>query len=1509
MSSRPGSDHMQSRLLIIFLILALCIGLAGYGYYDIQKQQIKKGIQDELSAIADLKVNQITAWRNERLEDAMGIVKNPLIANAVQQFLQNPGTAGPERDILSWMKSLQDISNYQSVLLVDSRGRVRLSTSPGDKAIGPHAEQLVQKALRSGQSILSDFHKAAVAPHPHLDLVAPLSIQKGKESSSIAVLVIRINPETFLYPLIQSWPGSSKSAETLLIRKEGDSVLFLNELRHRKDTALSLRLPLDKKRLPAAMAIQGERGVFEGIDYRDVPVLASTRSVAQTPWFLVAKVDIDEVYAPVRKQARLLSLVIAVLIASTGLIIMLWWRKKTAEDRGKYYESELARKALSRQYDYLSKYANDIILLIDPAGSIREANDRAVTAYGYSRDELLRLSIRDLQSPETLLEVDAQIQQVREQKGFVFETVHKHRDGSTFPVEVSSHVIDDEGNIFFQSIIRDITERKQATQTLLDSERRYREMLQGVQLAAVTLDLNGTITFCNDFLLTLTGWSREEVLGRDWFAYFLPEEIRDRVKDVFLKTVLTGAFPHHYDNEIVTRSGERRTIAWSNTVLRGPEGNIIATTSIGEDITEKKNAEIALIKEKNRSEAILAAIGEGISIQDTFFSILYQNQVHKDRYGNHVGELCYRAYQHRDSVCPTCLMAESIQDGNIHSAERNSRSDQGTRYLQITSSPLRDETGKIVAGIELVRDISVRKRTEIDLTKRNAFIEAIMNNLPIGLAVHSVTDGKAIYMNSAFEEIYGWPKDVLVSVKEYFNHVYPDPVYRREIQDRMMADISTGDPSRMRWDNIEITTMTGKKKLINAVNIPLFEQDMMISTVQDVTARKQSEKRLSMLNECLLSFGSDPDVNINRLVALCGEQLDATCALYNRLEGDTLYALGQWNTPPDFEPRDKPDGHICFDVIKKGGQDVCVIRDLPATPYAQTDPNVVRYGLKTYIGKAVSFGGVFVGSLCVVYQIDPLLVEDELKFLQIVASAIGVEENRKGMINALLESENRYKRLVKSVIDYIVTIDVENGRVVRTHHGPGCVTVTGYASNEYQSDPALWYHMIFDEDRKTVIEQTNAVLSGAPVAPFEHRIIHKDGSLRWVRHTPVPRTDGNGRVIAVDSLITDITHLKLLESQLRQAQKMEAIGQLAGGIAHDFNNILTAIIGYSHLLLMNMDAGNPDLPYVEHIIASSERAAHLTHSLLTFSRKQVIDLKPVNLNDIISRTEHLLGRVIGEDIEFKTLLAEEGLPVLADSIHIEQVLMNLATNARDAMPNGGMLRMKTEEITLGEDFIRTHSYGRPGKYACLSVTDTGIGMDENTRRRIFEPFFTTKEVGKGTGLGLSMVYGIIKQHHGYIDVYSEPTKGTTFKIYLPLLATAAVKESDPAPAKIARGTETVLLAEDDKTVRDLARYVLEGSGYQVIEAADGEEAMGKFLDNGKRIDILVFDIIMPKKNGKETYLEIKKIRPDIKALFMSGYTADMVLKKEALDAEVDLVLKPISPADFLKKVRETLDKE
>jgi len=421
-----------------------------------------------------------------------------------------------------------------------------------------------------------------------------------------------------------------------------------------------------------------------------------------------------------------------------------------------------------------------------------------------------------------------------------------------------------------------------------------------------------------------------------------------------------------------------------------------------------------------------------------------------------------------------------------------------------------------------------------------------------------------------------------------------------------------------------------------------------------------------------------------------------------------------------------------------------------------------------------------------------------------------------------------------------------------------------------------------------------------------HMHFDSKGNPLYMEIKAYPMRDSLGKIVSAIEVHNDISERKRLEEQLRHSQKMEAIGTLAGGVAHDFNNILTAIIGYGSLLQMKIDPTSPLRSSVDQILASTERAANLTQRLLTFSRKQIAVLKPVDLNVIVGRVDNLLGRLIGEDIEIRLHLHPTGLSVQADTGQIEQVLMNLVTNARDAMPRGGVLSVATETITIDESFIRAHGYGKVGPYVLLTVSDTGLGMDRDTQKRIFDPFFTTKEVGKGTGLGLAIVYGIVKQHSGFINVYSEPNAGTTFKLYFPLLGTAVEEPASPTHHEPRSGSAVILVAEDDADVRQLTRTVLENFGYTVIEAVDGEDAVRQFAIHQDMIQLLLMDVIMPRKNGKEACEDIRKIKPDIKVIFTSGYPAEVIRQKGVLD-ETDLFLfKPASPRETLHMVQEAL---
>jgi PAS domain S-box-containing protein len=508
---------------------------------------------------------------------------------------------------------------------------------------------------------------------------------------------------------------------------------------------------------------------------------------------------------------------------------------------------------------------------------------------------------------------------------------------------------------------------------------------------------------------------------------------------------------------------------------------------------------------------------------------------------------------------------------------------------------------------------------------------------------------------------------------------------------------------------------------------------------------------------------------------------------------------------------------------------------------------------------------------------------------------------REGAEVALRNALSYNRSLIEASLDPLVTINAD-GTI--TDVNSATEKATGYSRRELIGTDFSDYFTQPENARRGYQQ----VFSEGTVLDYELEIRHRNGEVTPVLYNATVYRNEAGDVGGVFAAARDISERKKLEDQLRHSQKMEAVGLLAGGVAHDFNNLLQAIIGYGHLLLMKMREDDPLKVDVDMMLAAADKAAGVTQSLLAFSRKQVMNPHPINLNERIAHMEKFLARVIGEEIRISTVFREEPLYVNVDSVQIEQVLMNLATNARDAMPRGGILSIATESVEMDAHFIKVHGYGAPGWYARISLNDTGTGMDAATAKRVFEPFFTTKEFGKGSGLGLAIVYGIVRQHNGYIDLDSEPGKGTTFRIYLPLLkAVSAVAEPFAGPSRPERGTETILIAEDDHQARILLKEILTAFGYAVIEATDGEDALAKFMDNRDRIQLMLLDMIMPKKRGNEVYDEIRKMGSPVKAVFLSGYPSDVVQGNQLLEQGLDLIMKPVSPRNLLVKLREVLD--
>ncbi len=521
----------------------------------------------------------------------------------------------------------------------------------------------------------------------------------------------------------------------------------------------------------------------------------------------------------------------------------------------------------------------------------------------------------------------------------------------------------------------------------------------------------------------------------------------------------------------------------------------------------------------------------------------------------------------------------------------------------------------------------------------------------------------------------------------------------------------------------------------------------------------------------------------------------------------------------------------------------------------------------------------------------------------IVVNFRDVSERRKAEA-ALRESEERYRTLVEGVRDIIFALSPE-GTIASLN--PAFETITGLRREEWVGQP--FERLVHPEDLPLALELLGRVVRGELRPASQFRVRTAKGDYRVGEFSATPQLH-EARLVGILGIGRDVTERVQLEQQLRQAQKMEAVGRLAGGIAHDFNNILTAITGYADLLLEDLGATDPRRQDADEIHKAADRAAGLTRQLLAFSRQQVLQPTVLEVNKLVSDLEKMLRRLLGEDVELGTRLAPTTGRVKADAGQLEQVIMNLAVNARDAMPNGGKLTLETGNVDLDEAYAADHYPARAGPFVMLAVSDTGIGMSEETQAHMFEPFFTTKEKGKGTGLGLATVYGIIKQSGGFIWVYSEVGHGTTFKLYLPRVEELAERASQPAqaPARAARGTETVLVVEDEAPVRSVARQVLERHGYTVLEAPSAEAALDIVARYSGTIHLLLTDVVMPGLNGRELANRLAGLRPDAKVIFMSGYTDDAVTRHGVLEPGSAYVQKPFTPDAIARKVREVLDR-
>ena len=674
---------------------------------------------------------------------------------------------------------------------------------------------------------------------------------------------------------------------------------------------------------------------------------------------------------------------------------------------------------------------------------------------------------------------------------------------------------------------------------------------------------------------------------------------------------------------------------------------------------------------------------------------------------------------------------------------------------------------------------------------------------------------------------------------------------------------------------------------------------------QDISSRKSVEALSSALYRVAEQSSSAHDLQqffaaVHGIVDELMYARNFYIALYD--PATDLLTFPYFVDEQDVAPLPKKLGRGLTDYLIRAGQ------PLLATPEVlqimEDRGEVERSGSRSldWLGVPLKVNGHTFGALVVqTYSHTSRYGDRDKEILTFVsrqlASAIEIKRNEQ----ALRRSEARYRSLVQSSVYGIYRSSLE-GRFLDVN--PALITMLGYRSAEevLLLDPEK---DVFakPEEHRGLIEQFRRTgrLDG-----MEVKWKRSDGATITVRISGRAVSSADEPADVLEAIAEDVTERRVLEDQFRQSQKMEAVGRLAGGVAHDFNNLLMVISGYAEVILANMDPADPLYEKGRAIQKAADRATALTRQLLAFSRKQLLELKVVDINLIVSDMERLLRPLIGENVELVTCLAPDAAHTRADAGQLEQVLMNLVVNAKDAMPGGGKLTIQTRNIVVEESQRREQNFVRPGGYVALSVNDTGMGMDKETQSRIFEPFFTTKEKGKGTGLGLSTVYGIVKQTGGYVMVESELGNGTTFHIYLPRVEEPTEKQPAPAPHVALGGSETVLLVEDEESVRQLVRDTLASKGYRVIEAENGEGGIAAAAKHEGSIHLVISDVVMPGMGGRELVRKLLLVRPETKVLYLSGYTEDAIVSEGTIESGTAFLQKPFTLQHLTRKVRELL---
>ena len=1203
--------------------------------------------------------------------------------------------------------------------------------------------------------------------------------------------------------------------------------------------------------------------------------------------------------------------------------------RKGAEEALRWSE-ETARALLNA--------TTDSVFLIDSGGSVLALNEMAAKRLNARVDEMLGACLYDFLPSDLAKRRKTRFDEVfRTGKPVYFEDERQGIwfDNCVYPIS------DVSGKVMKLAIYgRDVTEQKRTEEALQKSEEKYRTILEAIEEGYYEVDLNGNFTFFNDSLCRMLGYTRAELMSMNNRQYMDKETAR-KVYEVFSRLYATGEPYEAFDWEITRKDGTKRFHDSSVSLIRNAQGECIGFRGIARDVTQRKQAEERLRLQSAALEAAANAIiitnREGmIEWANPSFTML-TGYSDKEVVGRNPRGLIKSGEQNQAFYKD---LWDTILAGKVWRGQIINRRKGGSLYTEeMTITPLPNERGEISRFIAIKQDITERKRAEEALRESEERFRELYDGAPVGYHEYD-SEGRITRVNRTDLEMLGYTAEEMIGQPIWKFNV-GEEIVRQQVLEKLSGLRPPGRGLERAYKRKDGTTF------------PVLIEDRLIRdekgkitgirvTIQDITDRKRADEALRQAEERYRSifenavegiFQSTPEGRYISANPAQAQMLgyESPEDLMKSITDIAQQVFAESDRRQEFNRLLDEHGVVKgfeFQASRKDGSNIWISSNVRAVRDATG-------GVIYYEGTAedITERKRAEGSLKQSEENARQLAQENAIMAEIgriISSTLDIDEVYEGF-SGEVKKIIPFNRIVINIID-TEKGTVKNvymaGKKVQDRNVKDIYPLEGSGNAEMVRTKSTLLIQAEDfsqyEDRFPMLLSTfQAGFRSIMNVPLfsKGKII---GGLLLRSHKPFTYSDKDVRLaeriasqiagaIANAQLYTERIQAEeergALQEQLRQSQKMEAIGRLAGGVSHDFNNLLTVIKGYSQLSLAEIKGDNPLRENVEEIRKAADRAADLTRQLLAFSRRQIMEMRVLDLNAHVQNLDKMLRRLIGEDIELVSILAEDLGRVKTDPGQMEQMIMNLAINARDAMLNGGKLTIETANVELDQAYARAHVAVTPGRYIMVSVSDTGVGMAPEVRDRVFEPFFTTKEKGKGTGLGLSTVYGIVKQSGGNIWVYSEPGKGTTFKIYLPRVEEPleALKEKIVG-RELPQGSETIFIVEDEGEVLKLAGRLLRRQGYHVLEASNGEEALRVCKGKKEPFHLLLTDVVMPQMGGRQLAEQLKQVCQDFKVLYMSGYTDNAITHHGVLEKGMNYLQKPFTVDSLARKVREVLDK-